>query len=48
MKLMLVLITACVPSVVQVQPVKVEPIHVTIDVNVHDAPSTPTVAKPKH
>jgi len=27
---------------VRVEPVTVEPIHVTIDINVHDQPSTPT------
>lgn len=30
------LLAACGPSRLRVEPVKVEPIHLTIDVNVHD------------
>jgi hypothetical protein len=31
-------LAACGPSHLRVEPVKVEPIHMTIDVNIHDAP----------
>lgn len=32
-------LAACGSQTVRVEPVKVEPIHVTVDVNVHDADS---------
>jgi hypothetical protein len=32
-----VALTACGAHTVRVEPVKVEPIHVTVDVNLHDA-----------
>ena len=32
-------LAACGSQTVRVEPVKVEPIHVTVDVNVHDAGS---------
>jgi len=34
-----VALAACGSQTVRVEPVKVEPIHVTVDVNVHDAGS---------
>lgn len=34
-----VALVACGSQTVRVEPVKVEPIHVTVDVNVHDAGS---------
>lgn len=34
-----VALTACGTQTVRVEPVKVEPIHVTVDVNLHDAGS---------
>ena len=34
-----VALTACGAHTVRVEPVKVEPIHVTVDVNLHDAGS---------
>lgn len=33
---MVLLVTGCVGSKLKVEPVKVEPIHMTIDVNLHD------------
>jgi hypothetical protein len=35
--ILIVLALAAACGAVQVQPVKVDPIHVTVDVNVHDA-----------
>ena len=37
--LAIVALAACGSQTVRVEPVKVEPIHVTVDVNVHDAGS---------
>ncbi|HEX3475436.1 MAG TPA: hypothetical protein VHT91_10470 [Kofleriaceae bacterium] len=34
-----VALAACGSQTVRVEPVKVEPIHVTVDVNLHDAPA---------
>lgn len=42
--LLLVMTAACGPM--HVAPVKVEPIHMTIDVNVHDSSKDLPVAKP--
>lgn len=36
----LVLLAACGASQVKVAPVTIEPIHITVDVNVHDAAKT--------
>jgi hypothetical protein len=41
---MLVLAAGCASQKVRVEPVKVEPIHVTVDVNLHDG--RPPPAKP--
>jgi uncharacterized lipoprotein YajG len=30
------LMCACVPQTIQVKPLRVEPIHMTVDVNIHD------------
>jgi hypothetical protein len=38
----IVALAACGSQTVRVEPVKVEPIHVTVDVNVHDAGSGDT------
>lgn len=38
---MLVLVAGCAAQKVKVEPVKVEPIHVTIDVNLHDGKPPP-------
>ena len=41
--------TACGATHVKVEPVRLEPIHVTVDVNVHPAPTstaTPDVSAP--
>ncbi len=37
-------LAACTAQTVRVEPVKVEPIHVTVDVNLHDA--RPDAAQP--
>ena len=42
--LAILLVAACGTTHVRLDPVKVEPIHLTIDVNMHDAPP----AKPDH
>jgi hypothetical protein len=38
----LILCAACGATQVQVQPVKIEPIHITVDVNVKDKQASPT------
>lgn len=37
--LAVIVLAACGSQTVRVEPVKVEPIHVTVDVNLHDAGS---------
>jgi hypothetical protein len=34
-------LAACAPTQVNIAPIKVQPIHMTIDVNLHDAPQPP-------
>jgi hypothetical protein len=41
----LVIVSGCGAQKIKVEPVKVEPIHMTIDVNLHDA-NAPRPAKP--
>jgi hypothetical protein len=41
----LAIMSGCVPQKLKVDPVKVEPIHMTIDVNLHDG-NAPRPAKP--
>ncbi len=36
------LLCACGATQVKVEPVKIEPIHITVDVNVRDKQATPT------
>ena len=38
---LVMLVSACGAQRVKVDPVKVEPIHITVDVKVHDAKSAP-------
>lgn len=38
---------ACVPNTIKVKPVLVEPIHLTVDVNINDQPTAPAPAKPE-
>jgi hypothetical protein len=38
---------ACTSQTLKVAPVQVEPIHVVIDVNLHDLPATPAATAPK-
>ncbi len=35
----LVMLAACGAQQVKVEPVEVKPIHITVDVNLHDAPA---------
>lgn len=37
-----VMLCACGATQVKVEPVKIEPIHITVDVNVRDKQATPT------
>lgn len=41
------LLSACIGPKLQVAPVTVEPIHLTIDVNLHDGEDDPDVAPAK-
>ena len=40
--------TACTPQTLKVAPVQVAPIHVVIDVNLHDPAPAPATAPQKH
>jgi hypothetical protein len=40
-------LAACGPTQVNVAPVKIQPIHVTVDVNLHDAAQPPPPPPPK-
>ena len=42
----LILLSGCVGSNLKVEPVKVEPIHMTIDINLHDGKDAARPASP--
>lgn len=42
--LSLLVLAACGAQQVKIEPVKIEPIHMTIDVNLHDGPDTATTS----